>query len=560
VDDALQTLALRAHGKGLELACDYPPDVPAAVVGDPVRVRQVLVNLVGNAIKFTASGGVTVSVRAAGGHVRFAVTDTGIGIPPDRLQAVFEPFTQADGSTTRKYGGTGLGLTISARLVELMGGRIWAESEVGRGSTFHFTAQLAAVADDPPALPAAAAGLAVLVADDHPVARRAAADTLTAFGLRPTAVPDGAAALAELERAAAAGTPYPLALLDGGMPGADGFAVAAAARERRLTAGPVLVLLASGDPAADADRCRRAGAGYLLKPVRRADLVRAVRSAVEPDASVSSRTPPPRAIGTGRSAAIRPLRVLLVDDNPFNQKVAVMKLERAGHAVRVAGCGNDALAALADGTFDLMLTDVQMPDMDGFELTAAVRAAEAGTGRRLPVVAMTAHAMSGYRERCLAAGMDGYVAKPVRDDDLWRAIREAVPAGEPDAGPAASQDTLPTGRTPPAIDAAALHRRVGGDAEAVRQLVEVFRQDCAALLPEVEAGVSAGDPARVRAAAHTLKGMLAFFDARPATAAARALEDMAARGDLDGAAGPMADLKAAVADLDRALAPVLAGG
>ena len=572
VDDALQTLALRAHKKGLELACMFGHGVPAALVGDPARLRQVLINLVGNAIKFTDRGEVIVRVGVepeAGEevHLHVAVADTGVGIPANKLGAIFDPFTQADGSTTRKYGGTGLGLTISTRLAALMCGRVWAESELGVGSVFHFTARFAPAAGTEAPIPVEylfLRGLPVLVADDHPVAREAVAARLAGWGMRPVAVDGGAAALAELIRAERAGEPYPLALIDAGMPGEDGFAVAEAIRRRPGLVGVTLLLLASGDLAADTDRARRVAAGYVRKPVRGADLLRAVAAALDPDGRIDfdEAPTPARRTAAPLPAAARPLRILLVDDNVFNQKVAVLKLEKKGHAVRVAGSGGVALAALRNESFDLMLTDVQMPDMDGFELTAAVRRAEAGTGRHLPVVAMTAHAMAGYRERCLASGMDGYVAKPIRDEELWAEIRRVAPAddGPPpaDADAAAATDAGVSFT----LDGEAILAQVGGSGDALRQLIDVFRDDCAALLPELEAAVRDGDAPRVRRAAHTVKGMVAFFAARPAAEAALELEQMGERGDLSGAEAVLARLAGEVGALDTALsafAPVAVG-
>jgi signal transduction histidine kinase/DNA-binding response OmpR family regulator/HPt (histidine-containing phosphotransfer) domain-containing protein len=576
LDDILQTLAQRAHKKGVELAGDVGPAVPDTVVGDPVRLRQIVVNLVGNAIKFTSDGEVVVRVavdKQEGGEalLHFTVTDTGVGIPANKLKAIFEPFVQADGSTTRKFGGTGLGLTISSHLVGLMGGDIWAESELGRGSVFHFTARfgVGAAAEhtrtDVPIL----RGLPVLVVDDHPVSRHALVGALEALGLRPTAADGAEAALAALNRAQAAGEPFPLALVDATLPGPDGFDLAQRVVYEGL-AGSVVMLIPAADLQRDTDLARRAGAAaHLRKPVKRAELVKALRRVTDPVEAQPARP----TVRVGHPAdrvadllAPAGLRILLVEDNPFNQKVSVMKLERWGHRVRVAACGREALAALAEAEFDLLFTDIQMPDMDGYELTAAVRRREAVTGRRIPVVAMTAHAMKGVREKCLAAGMDDYVSKPIRDDDLLAAIRRvARPPVTPETAAAATgsfalQDTaeniqLPAEPAPaPVFDEAAMLDRVGGNRDVLRGLIEVFYQDCTALMAELNAALRAGDGPRVQAAAHTIKGMVSFFGAAAAVEAAVWLEKAGQRGELAGATGQFQRLADELEQMGEALA------
>ncbi len=425
----LKSLAHKAYGKGLELAFDVRPGVPAAVVGGAGRLRQVLTNLVGNAVKFTASGEVVVSaerVPSAGAEVRlrFTVRDTGIGIAKDKQAAIFEAFTQADGSTTRKYGGTGLGLSISQRLVGLMGGRIWVESESGRGSAFHFEVAFAAApADALPARPVAdVRGLSVLAVDDNPTNLRILGETLQSWEARPACVASGDAALAELERAAEACDPYPLVLLDVVMPGLDGFAVAERIKGSPRLADTAVIMLSSGDRGGDAARCRSLGvARYMRKPLTQADLSEAIRG-------VLGAAPARRAAPAAGLPADRPLRVLLAEDNKVNQLLAVRMLERRGHAVAVAGNGREVLAALDGGPVDLVLMDVQMPVMDGFAATAAIRARERAGGRRVPIIALTAHAMKGDRERCIDAGMDGYVSKPLHANELFEAISQAVGA------------------------------------------------------------------------------------------------------------------------------------
>jgi signal transduction histidine kinase/DNA-binding response OmpR family regulator len=564
--NTLKTLALRAQKKGLELACDIHPDVPEVPVGDAGRLGQIVLNLVGNAIKFTERGEVVVSVERqttdhtdgtdqerqeeqskqarAGVHglvessdlpvasvssavvLHFAVRDSGIGIPADKFTAIFDPFTQADVSTTRKYGGTGLGLTICSRLVQMMGGRIWVESEVGKGSTFHFTAQLGARSgvrsfsarengftephDQGERQPAPLGGLSVLAVDDNATARGILEGMLRRLGLRPRVAGDPAAALAELDRAAAAEEPFTLVLVDSALAETDGVSLIKQMKERGAHAVPIL-MLSSADRHEDITRFRQLGGSvYLTKPLKESDLLRALLRAMgrgqneEPAAAQVVR---PQVSATGSSAPARQapprsLRILLVDDSPFNQKVAVWKLEKQGHRIQVAGSGQEALAAIEEHPFDLVFMDVQMPDMDGLEATAHIRAREKETGRRLPVVAMTARAMAGDRERCLAAGMDGYVMKPIRDEDLRQAIRSITPPA------------------PPAFDPTAALERVGGDKDVLASLVQLFRTDSARLLPEIRAAVEEGDATRLNRAAHTLKGMVGFFGAAGATEAA----------------------------------------
>jgi signal transduction histidine kinase/DNA-binding response OmpR family regulator len=558
--ETLKVLALRAHKKGLELACDIRPEVPANLVGDPGRLRQVIVNLVGNAIKFTSTGEVVVRVRRAqddeGAHgdasvlrLHFEVADTGIGIAAGKLQSVFEPFVQADGSTTRKYGGTGLGLTISARLVELMGGRIWVESEVGRGSTFHFTADFgqmpeASVLAGPDL--SRVRGAPVLIVDDKATSRQVLVDMLTEIGLRPTAADGGDAALAAAEAASAAREPFAVALIDVTLPETDGFAVVQQLRQRFPDGPRVTVpLLSSADRQRDVARCRELHLpSYLVKPVKMADLMRMLVVALDPEAARQLEAIHPAQDGGGSARAdvpaLPPLRILLADDNAFNQRVGLMKLEKKGHHVRVVGSGREALAALAEEPFDLVLLDVQMPEMDGFEVTATLRRQESGTGRHLPILAMTAHAMRGDRERCLEAGMDGYVAKPIQDRELWTAIRQALPdtgrSGDqaPAQGPGETLPALRQDMTPSEVDFELALDRVGGNQELLGELIGIFRDDCSRLVPELREALQAKDAGRLRQAAHTLKGMVGFFGVTSATEAAVRLEAIGRHGDLRG--------------------------
>jgi signal transduction histidine kinase/CheY-like chemotaxis protein/HPt (histidine-containing phosphotransfer) domain-containing protein len=564
--DTLKLLAVRAHNKGLELAGDVAANVPDGLVGDPGRLRQIVVNLVGNAVKFTEKGEVVVSAAVADeapGKVclQISVRDTGIGIPADKLQSIFEPFVQADGSTTRKYGGTGLGLTISTRLVELMGGRIWVESEIGQGSTFHFTAWFGR-RERPAADPAAELpmldGLPVLVVDDNATVRRILGETLAGLGLRPTLADGGEAALEAAETAAAAGTPFGLAFIDAAMPGVDGFTLLEQMHQLGTPAPAAILLLGSSDLRADRARCRTLGhCVSTVKPVKRSDLVKALHrllGAAGPGdtlADISLDAAPDPA--PPAEQATRALNILLVDDNPFNQKVGALKLEKWGHAVEVAGGGREALAALERGDFNLVLMDMQMPDMDGLECTAALRRREQGTGRHVPVVAMTAHARADVRAQCLAAGMDGYVAKPVQDRELWQEIARVVPAA-----PAGGDLDADTDHGTSTLDRAAILERVNGNVALLRELVAVFRADCDRLLPDLRTALGRGDAAGVRLAAHTIKGMVSFFGARTATETAYALEKMASAKDLGAAEGVFAALLHDIERLHTALRVVCA--
>ncbi len=565
VGDALKALAPRAHGKGLELACDIPEGVPDLVVGDPGRLRQVLTNLAGNAVKFTAAGEVVVRAEllpdetgADAVRLRFAVSDTGIGIPADKLAAVFDPFTQADGSTTRKYGGTGLGLTISTRLVALMGGRIWVESEPGEGSTFYFEARFERARGSivrAVAAPVDLRGVPVLVVDDNATNRRVLVDTVRQWGAAPVWAESGREALAELRRAAAAKEPYRLVLLDGMMPGMDGFEVAAQVGRDRALAGLAVLMLTSADRTGDAARCRDLGlAAYLVKPVKPAELNRAISAAlaVTPAPGRSGAdTPLPRLPG------VRPLRILLAEDNVVNQRVATRLLEAGGHAVTVANHGGEALAALEHGAFDLVLMDVQMPEVDGFEATKTIREREAGTGRRTKVVAMTAHAMKGDRELCLAAGMDDYVSKPIQKGELARVLAWAAsaPAATPAPATPAPATPAPAGR-PPALDRRGAVKQLGGDEELFVEIATLFLDDAPRVLASLRAALTAGDAKVVQRTAHTLKGSAGCIGGLPVAAAAAKVEAL-------GAAGQLADAPAATdalaVELDRLLSALAAG-
>ena len=425
----LKTLALRADEKGLELLCEVAPEVPEVVRGDSSRLRQIVVNLVGNAIKFTDVGEVAVKVQLESREgleciCRFTVADTGIGIPVDKRESIFDPFSQADTSTTRKYGGTGLGLTISTRLVHMMGGKIWVESEMGRGSQFHFTVRLGAadakeIKVGTVAPPELLRGVKVLVVDDNRTNCRILEGMLTRWQMKPTSVNGGTAALAQLSAARETGDPYNLILTDMHMPDMDGFALVEQIRQEPELATATIMMLTSAGHRGDAARCQELGvSAYLLKPIRQSELREAVArvlGAREHDGAI------PLITRFSLQDAREPeayLSVLLAEDNLVNQRLVVRLLEKRGHRVVVAGTGLEALQALEKGSFDLVLMDVQMPELDGLKATAVIREKEKGSGLHQPVVALTAHAMKGDREKCMAGGMDGYLSKPIRPQEL----------------------------------------------------------------------------------------------------------------------------------------------
>jgi PAS domain S-box-containing protein len=503
VEDTCEMLAPQAHGKGLELLAWIDEDVPALVRGDRARLRQVLTNLISNAVKFTEAGEVAVRVHAEAAEadgllVRFAVKDTGIGVPADVLPGLFDSFAQADTSTTRRYGGTGLGLAISRQLVELMGGEVQARSVPGEGSTFEFTARLEPVAGERPSrrtrrpLPDS---LKVLVVDDNATNRAIVEAYLRARDVRCESVPSGADALAAMHAAARAGEPFEVVVLDGQMPGMDGVELAEAISMAPSLRSARLVMLTS-----TVDRrlaAREAGVHhYLQKPVRRARLLETIAEAM------SGLEPEPEAPEPEAGVPERAGRLLIVEDNAVNQRVLEAMLAKRGFAADCAGNGREALSALAMGDYALVFMDCQMPEMDGYQATGAIRAREEGSGEHLPVVAMTAHALKGDRERCLAAGMDDYLSKPLRPAEL-DAVLERWLGAEP-AAPAAVPE--PVDGAGALVDEARMRVFREEYPEIIEQLVELFADSTPPLLAELREGSERGDADVVRRAAHKLKG------------------------------------------------------
>jgi signal transduction histidine kinase/DNA-binding response OmpR family regulator len=442
-EEALKTTTFQADKHGLELLCDIAPDVPEFVEGDPGRLRQILLNLLSNAVKFTHHGDVLLQVQREPdtGLLCFTVADTGIGIPLEKQASIFSPFTQADSSTTRKYGGTGLGLTISTHLVKMMGGRIWVESEPGKGSKFHFTAQLRA-AETPPEEShrvsfAGLDGLKILVVDDHRVNCMILEGLLQRRGATVTGVGGGAEALEKLTSAAEAGEPYSLLLTDLNMPEMDGFSLVEEIRRRPGLSPIPVMILTSGGHHGDMERCRELGIlYYLYKPVRKRELLTAILSAMGQSQALSALPATPAVTSPPEPAS--GLDVLLTDDNAVNRMVATRMLDKLGHRTTIAVDGGEALALWKTQPFDLLLMDIQMPVMDGFAATQQIRESELLTRCHIPIIAMTAHAMKGDRERCLAAGMDGYVSKPINRELLEKEIALLLPTAR----------SLPPGRVP----------------------------------------------------------------------------------------------------------------
>jgi PAS domain S-box-containing protein len=589
----LKSLALRAHGKGLELAYDVRPGVPDALHGDIDRLRQILVNLVGNAVKFTDEGEVIVTVEAispsaaavpvgagevclvspeeaaparTGCRLKFTVSDTGIGISAEKQKTIFDPFVQADGSTTRRYGGTGLGLAITARLVAMLGGQIWVESAPGRGSTFHFTI---CMAEQPLSrslvlapLPIHLMGMKVLVVDDNAASRRILNNLLTQWRMRPTLAANGQSALTELTHAVAAGEPFPLALLDVRMQELDGLDLAEQISKKRDLPPTALVLMSTTDRLLDVEHCRELGiAGHLSKPIRPSDLLRVLQvvfDCVLLDAKGRAvvRGPDKR---DSFEATLCPLHVLLGEDNPINQRVSVLLLEKHGCKVHLAENGKEVLSAWAtQSQFDLILLDVQMPVMDGYEAARQIRRQEEGTGRHVPIVALTAHAMRGDFEQCIAAGMDGFLTKPINIKEFRNVLVELSAKARATAPAAPIANAMaPADECPQALDCEALLARVGSDPQVVQAVAEMYASERERIEQAIEQALQHADAAALARAAHSLKGTMASLAAAPAAAQAKQLEELAKQGDCRAAARLLAGVKEQNEKVGAALAAIL---
>ncbi|MDV6034801.1 MAG: response regulator [Phycisphaera sp. RhM] len=548
-----QTLGIRAADKSLELHCRIDPELPEYLLGDAGRLRQIIVNLAGNAIKFTSEGEVVINVAEEDRfddqvRLHVSVSDTGIGIAPEHQKNVFGVFEQADSSITRKFGGTGLGLAISSQLVAMMGGRIWLESELGKGTTFHFTCEFGLGSPQPTASPidrSALEGLTTLVVDDNLTNRRILEEILTNWKMQPETVESGAAALSELERATVDGRPYQLVLLDAMMPTMDGFELA-----KRIHADPninrcTLVMISSAARPGDADRCRELGIlRYMTKPVVQSELLETLLEVFGEQAAQDRATQSDSGEPAEPSAG---LKILLAEDGLVNQRVAVGLLQMRGHHVTIANNGKEAVDAVRNDRYDVVLMDVQMPEMDGLEATVAIRELEKPNGRHTPIIAMTAAAMKGDREKCLQVGMDGYISKPIDPEQLSSTLQQISPA---ESGPAAA---VVAPATPPestdVIDLEFAQTRIPGGAQGVKEVAQLLIDECPKMIHEIREGLANQDANQVRRGAHTLKGSADWFAAKRVVATAKRLETYAHDGDLGSASTVLPELEAEVRQL-----------
>ncbi len=561
VGDTMKSLAVRAAEKGLELAYRVKQDVPRRLRGDPTRLRQVITNLVGNAIKFTQSGEIAVwaeieAQSATEVRLHISVADTGIGIPLDKQQQVFQAFTQADASTTRKYGGTGLGLAISTRLVNMMDGKIWIESEEGKGTTFHFTTSMGRVADETQAvrrlLPGVLAGVKALIVDDNATSRKILTEMLKEWEMHPVSAHCGAEGIEILKDAQTRGDTFRLIISDGQMPGMSGFEFIDELRRTGLASASSIILLTSADRVGDAETCARLRiAGYLTKPAKESELKSMVAAVLGEEMDDTK----PAAVITRQVLAhsTRPLRVLLAEDNAVNRTLAEKLLAKQGHSFVSVVTGTAALKAWeedVDGHIDAILMDIQMPEMDGFQATRHIRETEksdfARTRPRVPIIAMTAHALKGDREKCLAAGMDGYISKPINAQELSRVLSELSIPFSPKV-PAAAPATPALVDAPLDKPAAEILAAFGGDAELVRELAGLFLSECLRHSDEIHHALDAGDAKALEYSAHSLKGAIGNFSTKGVYLSALELEMLARSGNI-------ADAPPVVTKLEQQLA------
>jgi two-component system, sensor histidine kinase and response regulator len=599
IAETMKAVSLRAHQKGLELAFELEPDVPEDIVGDDGRLRQILFNLVGNAIKFTKEGEIVLSVRKTeqdGALLQFSVRDTGVGIAPDKLSKIFAAFEQEDTSTTRQFGGTGLGLTISARLVEMMGGRIWVESDSGKGSTFHFNARFeispAPVEHTVDMAVETLRGMRALVVDDNYTNRRILHEMLLRWKMCPELAESGVDAITMLHRAAREKRPYPLVIVDRHMPEMDGFMLLERVHADPDLESTAIMMLTSGDQPEDSRRCQELGvAEYAIKPVSQPELLklilRALGKMAKEEKSVTPRTLP----ATLPLAATAPLRILLAEDNVFNQKVALGLLGRMGHNVTVANNGLEAVELYSKNHYDLVLMDVQMPEMDGFRATEIIRQEQEKSGIGIPIIAMTAHAMQGDREKCLAAGMHDYISKPIGRKELTELIERncaraaterlaanthaaiphsANPESDASDGPAAPdpevkqlenngkpqssfghQEELLIEQELP-IEPEKMLAHCGGDQKMAFTLAQMFPAESAKILQKLERARAEKNLDEIELSAHALGGMCGMFEALEAGKAAREVERAAGAGKLP-TAEQLENLKAVVTRTANAL-------
>ena len=563
VRETIKALAVKAHDKGLELAIHMPMDIPQYMEGDPMRIRQVLYNLVGNGIKFTEQGEVVVEVEEQWTTddeicLHIAVRDTGIGIPKDRLQQIFESFTQVDSSMARRFGGTGLGLTITSELVRMMEGKIWVQSSLGEGSTFHFTIQLRLV-EPPESAPLAVdaeelVGKQALVVDDNATNRRILDEILRHWGIEPTLTDGAEAAMEELQKLSQTGQTFELVLLDAMMPRVDGFELAEWIKNRpELNCGPVM-MLSSADRPNSAARCRQLGIEtYLVKPVSASSLLEAIMASLSghhskqcaADKTISDCGP------IASDEPVRLLKVLVVDDHEPNRKLAMQILERRGHACDSATDGDEAVAAVSQKPYDIVLMDVQMPGSDGFVATKKIRRNEQASGSHLPIVALTAHALTGDREKCLAAGMDSYLAKPIHAKELI-AMVERITTGRPSQPNANDLSTAPGTRAKP-FDISEALQRMNGETDLLIEHIGFVVNDAPQLIYRMRNAIASSDANSLAIAAHRLKSLVGTYNHDEAHGLSYSLELMGKERKLDDGAATIDRLEQLVTEFVKAL-------
>lgn len=564
--DTVKTLALRAHQKGLELNCHVLADVPNALSGDAGRLRQIMVNLLGNAIKFTAAGEIvirvaleTVSEQAV--RLHFSVIDSGIGIPVDKQALIFQAFSQADGSTTRQYGGTGLGLTISSRLVELMGGTIWVESDLGRGSTFHFTATFeldrSETAKEPSWNGLGAQDLKVLVVDDNATNRLILKETLESWRMAPTLVSSGKVVLDTMMKAHHAGSPFALVLLDCHMPELDGFGVVQAIKKHPELGSASIMMLTSDAHHSDIARCSELGiSAHLIKPVRQSELLDKILVVLNANEVLSTveqtKEEPESMLPRGRT-----LKILVAEDNVINQKVALGTLEKLGHTVVLAADGRKAVSLWESERFDLIFMDMQMPEMDGFEATAFIRDREKTTGQHIPIVAMTAHAMKGDRERCLKAGMDDYIPKPIQTRELQDVVLSVM--GDRAESSPVFEENLPRKHIESVgvLDLKTALARLDGDRGLLNEAAEIFLDQYPSLIGNIRLAVTSRDARSLEYACHNLRGSIDNFGAVAACELALTLELIGKAGNMPPDTSAMTALETELKQVNAAIADLL---
>jgi len=553
VGDTLKSLGLRAHEKNLELALHVHSAVPSWLRGDAARLRQMMINLVSNAVKFTEKGEVIVDIECEETDdsqvtLHLSVRDTGIGIPQEKQETIFSAFEQADTSTTRRFGGTGLGLVITARIAEAMGGRVWVESTPGQGSTFHCIADFLRGTPQHEDVLADLNGVPVLVVDDNATNRRILQEILRGWGMSVETVAGGPQALGVLQRILTEHGALPLVITDVNMPEMDGIMLVEQVRSMESLRETVVIMLTSGGRQDDIERCKQLGvSAHLMKPVKHSELLEAILLAVKP----ALRSERFRGTPVVETSPLPPLKILLVEDGKTNRKMAVGLLTKWGHEVAVAENGLEAVDRWQEGSFDVILMDVQMPVLDGLDATRRIRELERERGGRIPIVAMTARAMKGDRESCLAAGMDDYVSKPVRKPELYRALSRCCVDAEP--LPATDADAATS-----VIDWQAALESLGGDRNLLHDVVDTARREMPDLLRQLDDAITAQDASVIQRLAHTIKGEACTVGAGMTEKAAAAIEESAANIDLESASRQMSRLREAIDQMVRACVDFLA--